>query len=84
MGCMCLIDWYYQKVTCLVLAILQDDDSDLEFELEPFPAVSSEASSEAAACVKVTPFLFCLTFNRDFGLLWHYVILIFIYESFPN
>ncbi|KAJ0972023.1 hypothetical protein J5N97_019982 [Dioscorea zingiberensis] len=30
-----------------------DDDSDLEFELEAVPAVSSEASSEAAACVKV-------------------------------
>lgn len=31
----------------------QDDDSDLEYELEPCPAVSSEASTEAAACVKV-------------------------------
>ncbi|KAK4354749.1 hypothetical protein RND71_026943 [Anisodus tanguticus] len=30
-----------------------DDDSDLEYELEAFPAVSSEASAEAAACVKV-------------------------------
>uniref|UniRef100_A0A5B6ZG55 Uncharacterized protein n=1 Tax=Davidia involucrata TaxID=16924 RepID=A0A5B6ZG55_DAVIN len=30
-----------------------DDDSDLEYELEAFPAVSSEASTEAAACVKV-------------------------------
>ncbi|MQM05068.1 hypothetical protein Taro_037877 [Colocasia esculenta] len=30
-----------------------DDDSDLEFELEPFPAVSCETSSEAAACVKI-------------------------------
>ncbi|XP_058069351.1 uncharacterized protein LOC131218680 isoform X2 [Magnolia sinica] len=29
-----------------------DDDSDLEFELEPFPAVNAEASTEAAACVK--------------------------------
>ncbi|KAL2544573.1 uncharacterized protein Fot_13806 [Forsythia ovata] len=30
-----------------------DDDSDLEFDLEAFPAVSRETSSEAAACVKV-------------------------------
>ncbi|XP_077214847.1 uncharacterized protein LOC143849633 isoform X2 [Tasmannia lanceolata] len=30
-----------------------DDDSDLEFELEPVPAVSGDASTEAAACVKV-------------------------------
>ncbi|EEF48631.1 uncharacterized protein LOC8268422 isoform X2 [Ricinus communis] len=30
-----------------------DDDSDLEYELEAFPDVSSEASAEAAACVKV-------------------------------
>lgn len=30
-----------------------DDDSDLEYELEAFPEVSSEASTEAAACVKV-------------------------------
>ncbi|XP_031248586.1 uncharacterized protein LOC116106370 [Pistacia vera] len=30
-----------------------DDDSDLEYELEAFPDVSSEASTEAAACVKV-------------------------------
>ncbi|XP_039171634.1 uncharacterized protein LOC104449190 isoform X2 [Eucalyptus grandis] len=29
-----------------------DDDSDLEYELEAFPAVSTEASTEAAACVK--------------------------------
>lgn len=32
---------------------LDDDDSDLESELEAFPSVTSEASSEAAACVKV-------------------------------
>lgn len=32
---------------------LDDDDSDLEYELEAFPEVSSEASTEAAACVKV-------------------------------
>lgn len=31
----------------------QDDDSDLEYELEAFPAVCGEASTEAAACVKV-------------------------------
>lgn len=30
-----------------------DDDSDLEYELEAFPEVSTEASTEAAACVKV-------------------------------
>ncbi|CAA3007186.1 uncharacterized protein LOC111378211 isoform X2 [Olea europaea subsp. europaea] len=30
-----------------------DDDSDLEFELEAYPAVSRETSAEAAACVKV-------------------------------
>lgn len=30
-----------------------DDDSDLECELEAFPSTSNEASSEAAACVKV-------------------------------
>ncbi|MBA0550569.1 hypothetical protein Golob_021504 [Gossypium lobatum] len=30
-----------------------DDDSDLEYELEPCPSVSSETSAEAAACVKV-------------------------------
>ncbi|XWS25385.1 hypothetical protein CRYUN_Cryun27aG0064100 [Craigia yunnanensis] len=34
-------------------AELLDDDSDLEYELEPCPSVSSEASTEAAACVKV-------------------------------
>ena len=33
--------------------VVQDDDSDLEYELETFPDVSSEASAEAAACVKV-------------------------------
>lgn len=32
---------------------LQDDDSDLDFEIEAFPSVSNEASNEAAACVKV-------------------------------
>ncbi|KAK8505137.1 hypothetical protein V6N12_066668 [Hibiscus sabdariffa] len=30
-----------------------DDDSDLEYELEPYPSVSAETSAEAAACVKV-------------------------------
>ncbi|KAB2628760.1 hypothetical protein D8674_033555 [Pyrus ussuriensis x Pyrus communis] len=30
-----------------------DDDSDLEYEVEAHPAVSAEASTEAAACVKV-------------------------------
>ncbi|XP_011082058.1 uncharacterized protein LOC105164926 [Sesamum indicum] len=34
-------------------ADLMDDDSDLEYELEAFPAVGREASAEAAACVKV-------------------------------
>ncbi|KAJ7006957.1 mucin-5AC-like isoform X2 [Populus alba x Populus x berolinensis] len=32
---------------------LDDDDSDLESELEAYPSVTSEASTEAAACVKV-------------------------------
>lgn len=32
---------------------LQDDDSDLEYELEASPAVNNETSNEAAACVKV-------------------------------
>lgn len=30
-----------------------DDDSDLDYELEVLPPISSEASTEAAACVKV-------------------------------
>ncbi|CAL1372189.1 unnamed protein product [Linum trigynum] len=34
-------------------AQLQDNDSDLEYELEAYPEVSGEASAEAAACVKV-------------------------------
>ncbi|CAH9053204.1 unnamed protein product [Cuscuta europaea] len=34
-------------------ALPLDDDSDLEYELEASPAVTSEASAEAAACVKV-------------------------------
>ncbi|GAA0149759.1 hypothetical protein LIER_08859 [Lithospermum erythrorhizon] len=34
-------------------AQLLDDDSDLECELEAFPAISAEASAEASACVKV-------------------------------
>jgi hypothetical protein len=33
---------------------LQDDDSDLEYEVEALPTVSNEASTEAAACVKVS------------------------------
>lgn len=36
-----------------VIFCWQDDDSDLEHELEAFPAVSGEDSTEAAACVKV-------------------------------
>lgn len=31
----------------------QEDDSDVECDLEAFPAVSNEALAEAAACVKV-------------------------------
>ncbi|KAF3455637.1 hypothetical protein FNV43_RR00275 [Rhamnella rubrinervis] len=31
---------------------LQDDDSNLEFELEAFPSISSEAAIETVACVK--------------------------------
>ncbi|XP_039063807.1 uncharacterized protein LOC120208651 [Hibiscus syriacus] len=30
-----------------------DDDSDLEYELEPCPSIGGETSAEAAACVKV-------------------------------
>lgn len=30
-----------------------DDDSDLEYDLEAFPSISTEASAEATACVKV-------------------------------
>lgn len=41
---------------------LQDDDSDLEYELEAFPAVSSEVSTEAAACVKVYQ-INCMSFE---------------------
>lgn len=33
---------------------LQDDDSDLESEVEAFPPVSCESSTEAAACVKAS------------------------------
>ena len=32
---------------------LQDDDSDLEYELEAFPTLSGEPLAEATACVKV-------------------------------
>ncbi|KAF5740145.1 hypothetical protein HS088_TW11G00211 [Tripterygium wilfordii] len=42
-----------------------DDDSDLEYEVEAFPGVTSEASTEAAACVKV---LIASDFLRDSGL----------------
>ncbi|KAJ7965821.1 putative DNA binding protein [Quillaja saponaria] len=35
------------------LVCMTDDDSDLEYELEAFPNVTSEAAMEAAACVKV-------------------------------
>lgn len=34
-------------------AVPMDDDSDIEFELEAYPPVSSDASTEAMACVKV-------------------------------
>ena len=37
----------------LFFFLQDDDDSDLESELEAFPSVTSEASTEAAACVKV-------------------------------
>lgn len=32
---------------------LQDNDSDLEYELEAVPLVNNESATEAAACVKV-------------------------------
>jgi hypothetical protein len=31
----------------------QDDESDLEFELEPVPAVSVEVAGDVSMCVKV-------------------------------
>lgn len=48
----------------IVANILQDDDSDLEFELEATPTVNHESSAEAAACVKVfyiATFLDCVS-----------------------
>jgi hypothetical protein len=45
---------------------LQDDDSDLEYEVEALPTVSNEASTEAAACVKV--YLVTFILNDWFAL----------------
>ncbi|KAI3470843.1 hypothetical protein Pfo_027506 [Paulownia fortunei] len=44
---------YGQSLTDHNAANAMDDDSDLEYELEAFPAVSRETSVEAVACVKV-------------------------------
>ena len=44
-------------MTCIVQTridlSLQDDDSDLEYELEAHPPISGESSIEASAIVKV-------------------------------
>ncbi|KAL0359212.1 UNVERIFIED_CONTAM: hypothetical protein Sangu_0770600 [Sesamum angustifolium] len=45
-----IVDLVVDKVW---VACLGDDDSDLEYELEAFPAIARETSVEAAACVKV-------------------------------
>ena len=39
-----------------------DDDSDLEYDLEAFPSISTEASAEATACVKVSD-INCILFK---------------------
>lgn len=48
------LDIYY---TCIIHAFLdsyfQDDDSDLDYELEPLPSISAESTPECSACVKV-------------------------------
>lgn len=53
-------EFYFKN--CQIIC-LQDDDSDLEVELEPSPAVNGEAMTEAAACVKVALFLFATMFQ---------------------
>lgn len=53
MSCATFIETWLFSVKYLSESVFQDDDSDLEYELEAFPAVSAEASTEAAACVKV-------------------------------
>jgi len=40
-------------VTTLFDFLLQDDDSDLEFELEAVPALNPEELAEAKECAKV-------------------------------
>ena len=32
---------------------MQEDDSDIEFEVDPVPGVSQEVATNVAACVKV-------------------------------
>lgn len=58
----------FQHTLLMMLKIcLQDDDSDLEYDLEAFPSISTEASAEATACVKVSDInctLFKGFFNR--------------------
>lgn len=45
---------------------MQDYDSDLDFEVEPFPSVSSESSNEASACVKVSPCVHITVFSFSY------------------
>ncbi|XP_010277512.1 PREDICTED: chitinase-like protein PB1E7.04c [Nelumbo nucifera] len=58
-----------------------DDDSDLELELEAFPPVGSEASTEAAACVKV---LIASGLPSDSGLLNHSTVEAPLTINIPN
>ncbi|TQE06852.1 hypothetical protein C1H46_007490 [Malus baccata] len=46
-----------------------DDDSDLEYEVEAYPAVSAEASTEAVACVKFHTSILLLHFLCEAGLI---------------
>lgn len=46
---------------------LQDDDSDLEFELEVYPTVNSDVAADIAACVKV------ITYPTSLVVAWSYL-----------
>ena len=65
--------WYSSEIqSCLKKKVLlrwissffhvaiQDDDSDLDYEIEALPNVTPEASAEAVACVKVNFYSICL------------------------
>lgn len=41
------------SIILLCSLLIQDDESDLEFEVEAVPVADEETSSEVAACVKV-------------------------------